>query len=188
MSQIEIYLSQLVLAREASQIVVSNYEGLTIVCALSDPNIGPQDTTAKGIVTLSNQDPTSDSAGSNVAISGARSMAMFSDLGLMVPSFLTAHYHDHIVVQCLVRPGPGGQLLLGGGTSSEGVARDSSGGMPLFDTTDMDKRAPLNKSTIVSIVGQRSQDHSVGGLMALAHTLLKVPSFQELVKIVANNS
>lgn len=85
---LEQYLMHLRHLNVVKQVIVSDTQGNTIICALDDVGCDEKEST---------------SYESNVVLSGARFFTILDHLSLGVPSYIHSQFHDAVVVQSLDR-------------------------------------------------------------------------------------
>ncbi|KAK7201178.1 hypothetical protein NESM_000179200 [Novymonas esmeraldas] len=100
---IEQYFNQLIHMRLLTQVVVSDKEGNTILACFGVPG-----STDGGEGRSDGQEEEDMPMESNVTVSAARYFSNLDQLQLGVPSYITAQYHDAVVVQVKE---PGGAIL-----------------------------------------------------------------------------
>lgn len=140
---IEQCFNQLIQLRLLSQVVISDKLGSTILACFGPTGNsgGGGSDAASGSGTETIEDDAMPIE-SNVVLSGARCYQHLEQLGLGQPSFISAQYHDAMVVQT------------------------------------------VNRSVLLTLIGHRSQGHTVGGLLALIPQMEGVAVYQELLRKV----
>ncbi|KPA86775.1 hypothetical protein ABB37_00842 [Leptomonas pyrrhocoris] len=119
---LEQYFNQLIHMRLLAQVVVSDKQGNTILACFGSPDSTMNDGAGAGDGNNHNgggegQDEEEWQTESNVTVSGARYFQNLEQLQLGTPTYITAQYHDAVVVQLME---PGGCILTLIGSRAKG--------------------------------------------------------------------
>lgn len=111
---VEQYFNQLIHMRLLTQVVVSDKQGNTVLACFGPPTAAVQDGDGNALDDGQEEEPPMES---NVTLSGARYFQNLEQLQLGTPSYITAQYHDAMVVQLME---PGGCILTLIGSRAKG--------------------------------------------------------------------